>query len=292
MTNRDELHRRRFALRNPYAFIEQLEGAQEPGQELADSALRVRRYLYQNPYAYLEELEAFGNDRRASPRANSFEEIEKLVIRLQQRLWNNRVRVSGGEIDPIEVLDVAAAASLIGFDFALTDDFGAYSDGFKYMVAGIIDRSKKLIRVSGEMSGEKRRFTAAHELGHAILHPHLEALHRDKPLDGSFFQRDRLELEADKFATYFLMPSKLVRRAFKTRFKAEHFSLNEATSFALDREPWIAVANRYDTLRKLSRRIASATHFNGEQRYSLAEYFGVSIGAMAIRIEELGLISR
>ena len=65
-----------------------------------------------------------------------------------------------------------------------------------------------LVAVSNKFSKEVQNFTAAHELGHAILHEQA-ILHRDIPVDsiGKRVVRDRVEIEADTFATYFLMPS-------------------------------------------------------------------------------------
>jgi hypothetical protein len=43
--------------------------------------------------------------------------------------------------------------------------------------------------------------------------------------------------------------------------------------------------------RDLAKVLASAQHYNGSHFKSLSERFGVSVGAMAIRIEELSLIT-
>ena len=52
---------------------------------------------------------------------------------------------------------------------------------------------------------ETIKFTIAHELGHALLHPNM-VLHRDRPMDGSksLQSKDYKELQANKFAAYFL----------------------------------------------------------------------------------------
>lgn len=48
------------------------------------------------------------------------------------------------------------------------------------------------------------RFTAAHELGHVLLHKNIASEFRDTD-DGDFMER-RIEREADRFAAAFLMP--------------------------------------------------------------------------------------
>jgi len=115
-------------------------------------------------------------------------------------------------------------------------------------------------------------------------------VHRDRPMDGLKRSRDQVELEADKFATYFLMPEKLVRNRFSGLFGAEEFNLNEETAFALSYTSLQEFRTKYRTHRDLARLLASTECYNRHHFVSLATQFRVSIGAMAIRIEELGLL--
>jgi hypothetical protein len=63
------------------------------------------------------------------------------------------------------------------------------------------------------LSNEGRyRFTCAHELGHFILHGHLNRAFRD--IDAEPGSRGDCESEADRFAAAFLMPATLLMRAF------------------------------------------------------------------------------
>ena len=70
-------------------------------------------------------------------------------------------------------------------------------------------------------------FTAAHEIGHIILHvPIVEneqkiLCRKDESVDG--FQKAPEEWQADKFASYLLMPSQSVKNAF---FKIRRKPLN------------------------------------------------------------------
>src|SRR5690606_643327 len=95
---------------------------------------------------------------------------------------------------------------------------------------------------------------------------------------------------ADKFAALFLMPSKLVQKEFEIRFLSNEFMIEEATAFALFQMPFDNVRARLPNLRALSRYLSSATQYNGQHFYSLAELFGVTTETMAIRIEELELV--
>ncbi len=118
-------------------------------------------------------------------------------------------------------------------------------------------------------------------------------MHRDRPLDGSQVDRggrDHIEIDADKFASFFLMPEKLLRTRFRRLFLCEKFTVNEATAFALDPSGKHQLLWRGKTRRELARILAGSTSYNGQNFSSLAEQFKVSIEAMAIRIEELDLL--
>ena len=99
-----------------------------------------------------------------------------------------------------------------------------------------------------------------------------------------------LEIEADKFATFFLMPERLVKAIFKKFFLTECFVLNEETSHALGLGDLMQLQKKVQTLRQLSKIIASAEKYNGVHFKSLASQFHVSNEAMAIRLEELELL--
>lgn len=276
-----DLHNRRRLLGNQYAHIEQLV-------EL-DEMIRASRFLLQNPYAYVDENGDFSAQRstiEVSREKLTSKEIEAFVIKIQRRLWAEYG--ANASTNPIQVLDPSVAAKLFGFKLDYVDDLGVYADrAEKIAVAGQIDRPERSIRIARTFSAEVTRFTAAHEIGHLALHPHLTHLHRDRPTDGSKIARDELEIEADKFASYFLMPGKLLRKAFVNRFLTESFSLSDQASFAL--------GVRYEKLPKssaaLALLLAAATSYNGKPFPSLAEAFKVSRKAMAIRLEELQLIS-
>lgn len=288
------LSARRFLLENPYAHIEQLvEGDLDERDELA--RLHGRRYLYQNPYAYVEELDdaTVRSVISVTKRPKSVKEIEEFVTRIQRRLWMERSQLwsDGLPSDPVEVLDVAMAAKLAGFSYELTESLGLYTDRAERIeVAGLLDRSTSSIRISRAFAPAVRNFTAAHELGHVLMHADLEVVHRDRATDGSRLTRDNYEFEADKFATFFLMPEKLVRRAFARRFLSPSFELVEDTAFALVQKPLEEALAAIPSRRDLARILASTTHYNGQQFYSMAEYFTVSIETMAIRLIELGLV--
>ena len=222
--------------------------------------------------------------------------IEEIARELQIRLWGVRTELfrSERDVDPLALLDPFVALRCIGFRCELVDSLGRFMWEGRYLdVAGIIDDSERTVRISREFDPPVRKFTAAHELGHAVLHD-ARGLHRDRALDGGELRRrrDRTEREADDFATYFLMPERLVRSAFESAFKAREFVLNEDTAFALNAGGLESLRATFHEVRDLSGLLAGTTHYDGVQFYSLAEQFGVSVKAMAIRLEELNLIAQ
>ncbi|MBE2226351.1 MAG: ImmA/IrrE family metallo-endopeptidase [Ignavibacteria bacterium] len=62
------------------------------------------------------------------------------------------------------------------------------------------DNNANIIFINGNMPGDRMRFTLAHELGHIIMH------------SNSF--SETIELEADQFASEFLMPDEDIRNQF------------------------------------------------------------------------------
>ena len=277
-------------MQNPYAHIEQLLDGGDV------SEISKSRMIHQNQYAHLDGdggFSALGVNDSVDEKRLSLREIEELARKVHKALWESRDKFNL-KLSPVDLLDPQTAAKHLGFDLDYVDSLGFYADrSEKIVVSGLIDRSNRSIQVSRELDPRVQRFTAAHEIGHAILHKHMSLVHRDRPMDGTRIERDQLEYEADKFATYFLMPANLLRTEFETRFLMSPFVLDEATSFALFNDSLVDTIKTYSGQRgrrKLARFLASAMQYNGNHFYSLAEYFKVSIETMAIRLEELNLV--
>lgn len=277
-------------------------------------AQRIRRSRadLQNPYAYLNSEGGYdalvrgragitalidmahvlkGRSRgRAFPRL----EIERIVRNLHAEMWLRRAEIfqSADEVDPLQILDPEIALRSLGYTVVIRESLGQHLAGRdSFEVAGIVDNSNEKVEISRRFAPAIRNFTAAHELGHAVLHEG-SGLHRDRGLDGaSTGPRDPREAEADLFASYFLLPEKQVRAAFKTRFLAQEFRLTEATVFALGSGSLRHLQERCRSERDLARTLAAAQHYNGVYFKSLSERFGVSNQVMAIRLEELGLVT-
>lgn len=307
----------RLLLGNQYAYLDDVGGfsALPECRVVSADKIAASRLKLQDPYAHLDE---FGDFSAALPPPISafrkiggqavgrfasliqnkrkhgryaYADIESKAIQLQRRMWQEREDIwpVGAPLDPINVLDPAVAFQLLGFDYEIAEGLGQYFvDGQHVEVAGIIDDSSMEIRISRKFPLDVQNFTAAHELGHALLHD-ARGLHRDRPLDGSSLPQDPVETEANKFASYFLMPAKLVTQHFERLFGTNCFVLDEDTRFALSRGGFLDL-KKCQTMRDLSRVLASVENYNGVRFQSLARLFQVSTETMAIRLEELGLL--
>lgn len=307
---------RRRLLQNPYAFTEYLE-------ELKTTAIRsdadgrqiaATRKASENPYAYLDGEGGFSavgvngvasaqrqeemgyasrnsNQAKGKVRRYTNREIEAAATDLQRRLWRERDQLWEGPrpTNALDVLDIRKALHLVGYDLTFESGLG-YQPGSQIEVAGLIDRDAKVVKASLQFLEPYQTFTLAHELGHAVLHHDAGGIHRDRPLDGVTRSREAGELEADKFASCFLMPGRPLRESFHRRFGSNRFVLTDDTAFALSRTTSDAVWEKNPTRRHLARVLASTESYNGRFFQSLAVQFRVSVGAMAIRLEELGLL--
>ncbi len=244
-------------------------------------------------YSYIDTLAL----RLKDDKRKSSEEIEKLVQDIQNVIWKHRSDIWNKNTpkEPMDILDAKKAISLFGFKYISSHSLGQFQDnGSVFEVAGIINNTQKTIAISEKFPLEVRNFTAAHELGHALLHKK-DMLHRDKPIDGSNTPHIRPieEKEADRFAIHFLMPKKQITQSFLKIFGAEKLQINLETIIALQIEQvrnFTSFNNRFSNLREFTRYLAGLTYFNNNSFQSLSERYNVSIETMAIRLEELELI--
>lgn len=83
-------------------------------------------------------------------------------------------------------------------------------------VYGVFAHNSKKILISDQISPQERLFTAAHEVGHAVLHPQDDYVDFKHLLNNS----DPKEEEADFFASCLLMPEKALIKQWK-RFEGD-----------------------------------------------------------------------
>lgn len=223
------------------------------------------------------------------------EEIERRVRVLQREIFRSvELLLPTYSGDPLELLEPRLLAQVLGADFV--EQPGLSLQPFPYrgrmmQTAGLIHRPSNQIAIDSNFSIPVRRFTGAHECGHWELHPH-EMLHRDLPLNGSPLNhvRSPMEREADRFAVFFLMPSKQVREEFRKRFGTEKLAFNNTVAQLIcpERADELLYSNPETKVREKA--LASCRTLSGRPLPSLAQRFRVSVETMAIRLEELSLI--
>lgn len=225
----------------------------------------------------------------------SDQDMENLVRDLHLKLWEKRDLIWTEEptdnamdmIDPEMVI-----RKVLGYAYIEHETLGVhYHNDEVVQISGLIDREQRKVDISNNFSAETIRYTAAHELAHIVLHKQ-RVLHRDRPFDGSLtVPKDAIEKQADKFAAYFLMPSKQVCRVFQFIFGVPKLTINESTVLALGGGNIHAFRAKCQDRRGFANEIARAELYGGIAFNSLAKIFGVSPGAMAIRLMELDLVA-
>jgi len=266
-------------MENPYAFIS------------GNTKTISKHVLMGNPYAGIDETD---NSSKINERdIQSISRIEQIARNLQINIWKNRNKFwpNGVPANPVDMLDAAVAFNSVGYDCDVYESLDDYSNGQNFKIAGLIDQTNKKAYTSNQFPLEIQRFTLAHELGHALMHEGT-GLHRDRGLDGAPLQgkKDKIEIEADKFAAFFLMPRNLVISRFNQQFGVDAFILNEDTMFALDPSNKMKLSSKKKNIRYISRLLAETEQYNSQNFISLSKQFRVSVEAMAIRLEELNLI--
>ena len=224
------------------------------------------------------------------------EQIQNQARHIHKEIWANKHLLwPDQQLTPLQMLSPEVAAEILGLtyvEFQELDSGPFIFRGKRMRIAGLLDRQAKKIAVATQFSKEIVKFTAAHEVGHWLLHPN-EIMHRDRPIDGSNNleeARPIIEKEADYFAACFLMPENLLITKFEEVFGKEPFIFDDAASFNMNpSDPDMLLNANKDSLdREFA--LARCTAYNGRQIYSLSKKFGVSDSAMAIRLKELRLI--
>jgi Zn-dependent peptidase ImmA (M78 family) len=220
--------------------------------------------------------------------------LEKRARFFQLELWNRRLELwpRKSPEHPLQVLEPGVGIQSLGFELRNEATLAPYSEsGKNFQTAGVVDQDSKTVMISGAFPYVQQRYTLSHELAHLLLHPRLERLHRDRPIDHPEFRKDEVEREADLFASYFLLPAKWVIQAFEASFGRGQFVLDQHTAFALCSTGLEDVLARCRSRRDLSLMLARAVKYNSRPIQPLAARFEVSPTAMAIRLEGLGLIA-
>ncbi|WP_260436097.1 ImmA/IrrE family metallo-endopeptidase [Burkholderia glumae] len=223
-------------------------------------------------------------------------EIEKIVRGMHREIIQGaKLRYSCGLPPYPQLFSPDSAIEKYGYSYEVRDSMPSATVGSAFVTAGMIDTVQRIVVVASDLNFEIQRFTAAHELGHLVLHESLSHMkrHRDRPATGEdFYSRDPVEAEADYFAAVWLAPGPTVEHYFKERFGNIPLTLNETTAFHVAGVKGVTdlMASKPNSL-TFAIAVARATSFNSRRFESLASFFGLSAKAMAIRLRELRLVA-
>jgi Zn-dependent peptidase ImmA (M78 family) len=228
-----------------------------------------------------------------------------------QALLAEYARARGVVIQPpIAIDDIVEKHLKIGLEFGDTHQlFGVPRSGFGFEpdILGAIYFEKKRIVIDESLDpdanpakGGRYRFTLAHEVGHWQLHRDLFARHpgqlslfneqaRPAIVCRSSQTKERIEVQADLYASCVLMPRKLVMTTWCDAFpggKPRVLKLATPSDHAFvefNRETFVTPV-----------RLETETDDQALDRFAapFAQKFLVSPVAMRIRLEKLGLLHR
>lgn len=217
--------------------------------------------------------------------------------KLLRRLWSRRKEFWSRDISPEELFPLDVSSVIHNFLRIKVEEPEEIPAEEGLEIAGFIDRAENRIVAAQKYKIQWRRFTLAHELGHWLLHPSV-VYRRERPIMGSErtdYRRPHEEVEADAFAAELLMPTKLLNKVFSEIFGTPidgripnddlAFWFSNALSIKIKPSELIAYEPRRRALL-----LAQAKTWKSVPIIPLADRFGVSPTAMAIQLEELGLV--
>ncbi|MGA9916338.1 MAG: ImmA/IrrE family metallo-endopeptidase [Paraburkholderia sp.] len=223
-------------------------------------------------------------------------EIDKIVRGMHQEIIQSaKLRYRCGLPPYPQLFSPDSAIEKYGYSYEIRESMPGAQFGRQFQTAGMIDTEQSIVMVSSDLKYETQRFTAAHELGHLVLHEKLPGMrqHRDRPVTGeSMGSRDPVEEEADYFAAVWLAPARTVQHYFQARFGNIPLVLNEDTAFHIAGFKGVPdlMASKPGSL-DFPIAVARAVSFSGKSFDSLARFFGLSPMAMGIRLRELALVA-
>ena len=215
--------------------------------------------------------------------------IEIEVRRLHRKIWDRRHEFCRLGCPPVELIHPKNAAKVLGYVYEEAPEICDWPPSRRLLIAGMVDPQGKRVVVSERFAPAVMRFTAAHEIGHIVLHAPRQML-RERATEGPSPARNSEECDADRFASLYLMPERLVCKAIGETFGANlpivvddniAFWLDPSGHHELATAPTATQARALATCRR---------NFGGRYITPLHEQFQVSASAMAIRVKEIGAI--
>ena len=216
---------------------------------------------------------------------------------LLQKLYDSRTGMDRKgppleEVFPVDLHGIVRA--ILNWDVEYVDGVG-YTPDHKPRI-GCCNHTERKISIDAKTHPQVQRYTLAHEIGHAMLHPIAPicgAPISDAPVVQLRSREPEVwktEREAEVFAKELLMPEKAVRRQFRIvvgcdRIHAASSKWRQIVGHPI--APNEGISAKAERLARFQPEVSS-----GDTRLkSLVDCFGVSARSMAIRMLELGLVT-
>lgn len=158
------------------------------------------------------------------------------------------------------------------------------------VISGQMNRQDRVVYTSDSFAPEERRYTAAHELAHLVLHDEVIE-HRRRGYHGQHTKASIKEREAEMFAAAYLMPPVWVAKDLRRRFGGLPIEVDDVLAWWLDHKDWERLLTPTADLER-SRAVSVCTNVGNGHFRSMSEEYGVTSSAMAIRLLELNLMGR
>ena len=223
--------------------------------------------------------------------------IEQQADELRGKVMRHVRQHYPGAVNARAYLHPKYAAEFLGYRYEerpnLNDELrvvGGTASRTSSVIVGLCDRRQRVIQVSEEQPPPERRFTGLHEIGHVVLHPNMDVVHRDRPTKPGEF-RPVVERHADEFAAAYGMPASWLLRDVAGRFGAKSIKIEELAWWLDPKQPDQFLRVGGDSL-EAQLRMAECTHTPVGLVVALKDAYYVTAMAMAIRLKELGVIDR
>jgi hypothetical protein len=215
------------------------------------------------------------------------------------KYWRLAQARAGKTLTALEILPIEPrliATEVLGMTFEEPEEIGSVQseDSLRIEVAGTMDRRVKKISVARKFSSEIRRFTGGHEIGHYML-DHGSLNLRESPVTDAVMRnplRSAREREADLFAAELLMPRRPMHELFARLVGevVEGSLIDENRAFCLTAGKMSASDLKHMEPIELAKLVAEAESLTFHNTRCLADIFGVSPMAMAVRLLNLRLV--
>ncbi|MYE13635.1 MAG: ImmA/IrrE family metallo-endopeptidase [Gammaproteobacteria bacterium] len=215
--------------------------------------------------------------------------IQSAARELHEEVWKHRHEFYPLGCNSVDLLHPRNAAVVLGYDYEEVPEIADWPPNRRMLIAGMVDPLRRRVVVSESFEPAVMRFTGAHEIGHIVLDPPVRLL-RERPMDGPSEGRTGIERAADKFAALYLLPERLVWTELREGLGVgSPVTVDENFAFWLDPNDHFGLLDA--PLRAKSRALAACTRdVEGRHVVPLHERLGVSAAALAIRLEEIGVI--